>query len=259
MLKKLAKQYLPKKIVRILSYINQNYFDGYSIKSYSQEAEDIILNQIFENKNKGFYVDVGAHHPKRFSNTYLFYQRGWSGVNIDAMPNSMKQFDKLRPHDINIEKPVSEKKQILTYYAFNEPALNGFSKEISKKRENNTKNKHHVIFTKEIETTTLEEILDSNLPKDKKIDFLSVDVEGLDFNVLKSNNFQKYHPSVIVTEIIGNSLFEIEKNPISQYLKDYNYVLYCKSINSVFFIDKDFLSERFKIKYEDVQKCLDSV
>ena len=56
---------------------------------YSQEGEDMILGKIFSGQKHGFYVDVGAHHPLRFSNTYLFYLKGWRGINIDAMPGSM--------------------------------------------------------------------------------------------------------------------------------------------------------------------------
>ena len=58
--------------------------------SFSQEGEDLVLARIFEGKKNGFYVDIGAHHPTRFSNTHYFYRRGWSGINIDAMPGSMK-------------------------------------------------------------------------------------------------------------------------------------------------------------------------
>lgn len=57
----------------------------------------------FRKKKIGFYVDVGAHHPMRFSNTYFFYRMGWSGINIDAMPGSMKEFKKYRRRDINLE------------------------------------------------------------------------------------------------------------------------------------------------------------
>ncbi len=82
------------------------------------------MSRYFENKKTtGFYVDVGAHHPLRFSNTYKFYKRGWHGINIDAMPGSMDLFNRLRHRDINLERAVSDSKQILTYYAFNEPAL----------------------------------------------------------------------------------------------------------------------------------------
>ena len=214
MLKELLKTILPKRAKEKIINIKNHYFDGYSLKSYSQEGEDMILKRLFEKQEKGFYVDVGAHHPKRFSNTYYFYKKGWNGINIDAMPNSMKLFNKIRPRDINIEKPISDEKQILTYYAFNEPALNGFSKELSDSRVKE-ENNYHIIFEKDIETSTLEEVLDINLPRNQEIDFLSIDVEGLDFMVLKSNNFEKYKPKVILIEILGSSLSDIDNNEIS--------------------------------------------
>ncbi|MCP2732462.1 FkbM family methyltransferase, partial [Symplocastrum sp. BBK-W-15] len=99
--------------------------------SYSQEGEDMIISRFFEGKKQGFYVDVGAHHPQRFSNTYRFYLQGWRGINIDAMPGSMEIFNKIRANDINLEISISDCNQILTYYEFNEPALNGFCADIS--------------------------------------------------------------------------------------------------------------------------------
>ena len=244
MLKKLLKSVLPKGVKEKLGYLKNNYFDGYVSKSYSQEGEDMILRRLFESQERGFYVDVGAHHPMRFSNTYFFYKKGWKGINIDAMPGSMKLFQKFRPKDINIEKPVSDKKQILTYYAFNESALNGFSKELSEKRDR--QENYFIQFTKDIETATLEEILDENLPQNQEIDFLSIDVEGLDFMVLKSNNFGKYKPKVILIEIFKSTLSDIEGNEISDFLKEKNYSIYAKSINTVIFIENNYLNESCK-------------
>ena len=244
MLKKLVKSILPKSAIDKLIDVKNDYFDGYVLKSYSQEGEDMILRRLFEKQTIGFYVDVGAHHPKRFSNTYFFYKKGWSGINIDAMPESMKPFNKIRPRDINIEKPVSDRKQVLTYYAFNEPALNGFSKELSEQRDG--QGNYFIQFTKDIETATLEQILDENLPKNQEINFLSIDVEGLDFMVLKSNNFEKYKPKVILIEILGSSLADIDNNEISKFLKEYNYSIYAKAVNTVFFISDEFYEERYK-------------
>jgi len=244
MLKKILKTILPKNVIEKLVNTKNNYFDGYALKSYSQEGEDMILRRLFEKYQKGFYVDVGAHHPMRFSNTYFFYKKGWNGINIDAMPNSMKPFNKIRPRDINIEKPVSDKKQTLTYYAFNEPALNGFSKELSQERAGKDNN-YHIIFEEDIETSTLTEILDDNLPKEQEIDFLSIDVEGLDFMVLKSNDFNKYKPKVILIEILGSSLSDIESNEISMFLKEKNYSIYAKAVNTVMFISDEFYKERY--------------
>ncbi|EQB39812.1 hypothetical protein M947_04345 [Sulfurimonas hongkongensis] len=238
MLKKILKAVLPKSIVEKLIDVKKNCLDGYALKSYSQEGEDMILRRLFEKQSIGFYVDVGAHHPKRFSNTYFFYKKGWNGINIDAMPDSMRAFNKIRPRDINIEKPISDKKQILTYHAFNEPALNGFLKELSEQRE--AKESYFVQFTKEIETSTLEDILDSKLPKGQQIDFLSIDVEGMDFMVLKSNNFEKYQPKVILIEVLGSSLSDLENNKISKFLKEKNYSIYAKAVNTVIFISDKF-------------------
>ncbi len=243
MLKKFIKSVVPSKLKKIIVFINNNYFDAYAFKSYSQEGEDMILRRLFGDQKKGFYVDVGAHHPKRFSNTYFFYKKGWYGINIDAMPGSMIAFNKMRPRDINIEKPVSDKKEVLTYYAFNEPALNGFSKELSEQRDRGQQ--YSIIFTKEIETTTLKEILDKHLPQDQQIDFLTIDVEGLDFTVLKSNNFKKYRPKVILIEILENHLDEIENNEITKFLKEFDYFVYAKIVNTVIFVSDGFYKERF--------------
>ncbi|MDD3051752.1 MAG: SAM-dependent methyltransferase, partial [Candidatus Cloacimonetes bacterium] len=70
---------IPQKFKGFLADFKGSYFGGYTNKSYSQEGEDIILNRIFENQNRGFYVDVGANPPKRFSHTYLIYKKGWTG------------------------------------------------------------------------------------------------------------------------------------------------------------------------------------
>ena len=216
-----------------LIFIKNNYLDGYSIKSYSQEGEDMILKRFFEKQHTGFYIDVGAHHPKRFSNTYFFYKTGWKGINIDAMPGSMQIFKKFRPRDVNIEKPISDYRQTLTYYGFNEPALNGFSKKLSEERDDLYGYK--IIFEEELETAPLSEILDKYLPVGQEIDFMSIDVEGFDFKVLKSNNWVKYTPTIILIEILESSLDEIESSEIAIFLKQFGYCIYAKCINTVFF------------------------
>lgn len=223
-----------KKIYNNLIYLKNNYLDGYALKSYSQEGEDMILRRIFEKQQTGFYVDVGAHHPKRFSNTFFFYKVGWRGINIDAMPGSMELFNKFRPNDINIEQPISDKKEILTYYAFNEPALNGFSKSISDERDG--LENYKVIFKKELETQTLDDVLNKHIPNDiTTIDFLTIDVEGLDFQVLRSINLDKYKPKIILVEILKSSLADIEGNEIAKYLARYGYSIYAKALNTVIF------------------------
>lgn len=198
----------------------------------------MILRRIFENKKTGFYVDVGAHHPFRFSNTFHFYQQGWGGINIDAMPGSMGIFDKFRARDINLEIPIGNSDKVLTYFSFNEPALNGFSEELS--HERNGKNGYFIEKEIKLRTSKLSCLLDEYLPADKEIDFLSIDVEGLDFDILKSNNWLKYKPKCILIEILKGSLHEIENNEITSFLIENGYKVYAKSVNTVFFIRHEF-------------------
>lgn len=243
MLKKI-KLVLFEKVITFIVAFNQNHLDGFSLKSYSQEGEDMILRRLFEGQESGFYVDVGAHHPKRFSNTFFFYKKGWNGINIDAMPDSMKLFNKLRSRDINLELAVSDKKEVLTFFLFNEPALNGFSEKLSKLRDG--KGQYFVENTREIETVTLKEVLDANLREDNQIDFLSIDVEGLDVAVLKSNDFHKYRPKVILIELLGKSLNDVIEHETTLWLKQFDYLCYAKTVNTVIYLTHEFYKKKFE-------------
>lgn len=213
-------------------YPHQLY--SYHSLSFSQEGEDLVLKRIFEHQDKGFYVDVGAHHPQRFSNTYLFYLKGWHGINIDAMPGSMKIFEELRPEDTNIEAAISDSVQGLTYYIFNEPALNGFSEQISTSR-NGLRN-YQIVNKKLIKTQQLAEILDKYLPKGQEIDFLNIDVEGLDYQVLLSNNWSKYKPKIILIEEFSISLEALpEHSDVFHFLQKQGYELFAKTLNTSFY------------------------
>jgi FkbM family methyltransferase len=227
------KRLLPNVLLRLLISIKKRWMDGFARKSYSQEGEDLVLMRLLKGKSHGFYVDVGAHHPYRFSNTYFFYKKGWRGINIDAMPGSMKLFNTKRPRDINIEIPISSKEETLTYYQFNEPALNGFSKEISESRD--ASKKYNIIEKKLIKTETLNSVLEKYLPTDQEIDFLSIDVEGLDFEVLRSIELKKYKPSFIIIEDLGFSLLDLNASKIYCHLLEQGYVIVAKCFNSLIF------------------------
>jgi FkbM family methyltransferase len=234
---KLAKQLAPESVKYLLKRLITPFtWDQYYKKSWSQEGEDQILQRIFERQSNGFYVDVGAHHPQRFSNTHLFYKRGWRGINIDAMPGSMKAFNKIRPRDINLEMGVGSVAGQLDYYVFNEPALNGFSKELSHERINKESD-YKIEKIIKIDVFPLHQILKNHMPSGLEIDFMTIDVEGLDYEVLKSNDWSSYRPKFVLAEILGSSLHEIDQSPIGTLMRDERYVLYAKCMNTVIFKD----------------------
>jgi len=199
---------------------------------YGQDGEDLILNRLLEGKRTGFYVDVGAHHPMRFSNTYLFYKRGWNGINIDAMPGSMVSFYRIRPRDINIECGVASQRGILTYYCFDEPALNTFDR-----AEAELKNSppYRILKTVEVAVDRLEAIIDKYLPPGQQIDFLNVDVEGKDEEVLRSNDWKRYRPRFILAETLRGDILNMAKCPIVQFLQTVGYRPVSKAYNTSFF------------------------
>lgn len=206
-----------------------------SLKSYSQEGEDMVMRSFFEGKKnyKGFYVDVGAHHPYRYSNTLFFYQKGWRGINIEPTPGAIKSFNTFRKRDTNLNIGISDKKDKLTFYCFNEPALNGFSKEHSEEIDKSSK-PYHIIKEVPVETYPLADVLDQYLPAGQKIDFLTIDVEGLDLMVLNSNNWTKYKPSYILVEdrIDFDNLAESE---VYNFLKAKDYRLAAKTFRTLLF------------------------
>jgi FkbM family methyltransferase len=241
-LKKIISKITPEKVKTFFAndvIHNLNQDQNFATLSYAQEGEDLILKRFLEYKDKGFYVDIGAHHPKRFSNTYLFYKKGWRGINIDAMPGSMDAFNKERPKDINLEVGVSKIQGELKFYMFNEPALNTFSATEANKKDG--LRKYKIIQTKKIPTYSLKHIFDKYLDNSQNIDFLSIDVEGLDLDVLKSNDWALYRPQFVLVEDLRNYILVdfFANSDLYSYLHALNYELVAKTFNTLFFKDKE--------------------
>lgn len=211
-----------------------NWSNWYSLHSYSQEGEDILLRKIFDGQSNGFYVDVGAHHPFRYSNTQYFYQLGWRGMNIDGTPGSLENFRRTRHRDINIEAVVSEHPGEVEYIVFADPALNTTS---TSQAESVTSHGQSVVRQRlTLATTRLDYILDRHLPAGVEIDFLSVDVEGNELAVLKSNDWHKYRPRVLVVESLGQlPLRQVLTSPLVKYIEKHQYQLWGRMLNSLYF------------------------
>lgn len=204
--------------------------------SFSQEGEDIILERYFYDRNSGFYVDIGSHHPVRFSNTYYFYLKGWNGINIDALPGNKQLFDVYRPRDINLELAISDVENTSTYYMFNEPALNTFCKEEAEYKSK--LDNYRIVDSISLNTVKISSVLDKYIGNNN-IDFMSVDVEGLEMNVLRSNSWDRYRPKIILVELLRHSFQDIWSSPLYLYLKSKGYEMVSKLHNSLFFMEKN--------------------
>jgi len=203
---------------------------------YAQDGEDLILDRLLDGQQTGFYVDVGAHHPLRFSNTYLFYRRGWCGLNIDAEPGSMRLFQKYRGRDINVECGVAARPGKLPYYRFNEPALNTFDE-----AEANLKNRspYRLVERVDVAVRRLDDLLEEYLPAGQVIDFLTIDVEGKDREVLESNDWEKFRPRFILAETLRTDMLNLANCPVVQLLAGKGYRPVAKAYNTTFFASVD--------------------
>jgi FkbM family methyltransferase len=216
---------------------------SYEMGSYSQMGEDMVIKYLLMHqsgqvisqlKPNGLYVDVGACHPRRFSNTYYFYQLGWNGINIDPNPGCMAAFRRLRPRDINLEVGVGKEMTSKSYYFFEDPVYNTLSQELALGYQA----KGNVLLGKtQVRVDTLAAILLEYLPKGTPIDFLSIDVEGFDLAVLQSNDWLAYRPKIVVVEELSllGGYANLSKNPICQFMLDQSYELVTWLGHNLFF------------------------
>ncbi len=184
-------------------------------KTYAMEGEDLEIVKYLKNIKNGFYVDAGGYHPLDRNNTYLLYKKNWRGINIDLSEFSIDLFNFIRPDDVNINVAVANNDNYVTFY---------YQKKLSQlttiKRNIADQRMQGSIKEQQIKSNKLSTIINNTKYKNRKIDFLNVDIEGADFDALKSLDFDIYRPKLVCVEIYDEN---IEKSDINVFLKKLNY------------------------------------
>lgn len=162
--------------------------------SYAQNYEDIMLWRALKHIENGFYVDVGANDPIIDSVTKLFYDAGWSGINIDPVEKFIEKYHLLRERDISIAKAVSDEKGVMQLWQCDVPGWSTLDKDVAAKHES----EGYVGYWSEVSINTLAAILEEQNIAD--IHFLKIDVEGAEYAVLKGNDWNKYRPWIVLIE-----------------------------------------------------------
>lgn len=194
-------------------------------ESYAQVGEDLVVDHYLGEKQNGTYVDIGAYKPLELSNTYLFYKRGWKGVCVEPNALIAGEYRELRPNDRFFTEAcgVGEKKFRLS----DEHAS------LSKVSDEGVP----------VKSRPLSEYL-SMFPH---VDLLSVDCEGMELEILKSNEWGTYRPTCIIVEIIDYKTKKKNEEVIN-FLKLQGYGLVCdNSINAVF-LERGKFNEIFLIQ-----------
>ena len=205
-------------IVDILSLLKKKFKSNK--KSYSFGSVDLLINYYFKNKQKGVYLDVGCQHPISNNNTYLLYKKGWSGINIDLDFKSIQLFNLARSSDININATVSsgEFTKDLFFYHDKSP-INTIEKKIADYQS------AKVTEVRSVETKTLNDILIDNLIN--KVDYLNIDVEGHEIDVLNGFDINKFSPDIVSVEFLDLAMKKLEfknnnlKNVLNSSIYEY--------------------------------------
>ena len=220
---------------------------------YSQNFEDVILDKIFYNHSFGFYIDIGAYDPNEISVTKYFYDRGWHGINIDPLKSSIDKFKNSRPRDINLNYAISSSPHVFI-------EKNGPLTKIHK-------NQIDLNF-KKIKAITGKKLVKTYLKKNTAVNFLKIDTEGSELDILETFDFNEFRPIVILVETVNDNKTNKNEYSIQKILKKNNYFKFHFDGLNTYYIDhnkktlldhvdylgiyhrdKPFLEYSYKLKY----------
>jgi FkbM family methyltransferase len=236
MLRKLLGKIIHEKIIAKIKYTR---------KSFSQFGEDVHIESYYNrlaydrgiHVNCGVIVDVGAFKPIIYSNTYKFYLKGWSSINIDPTPGSKARFDAARPRDKNHEIAIGPVAGEGTFYLFGNPSVwNTMDAEAARVAASTTGIAPTLI---NVPIKTLAEVLAENLKDADQFEILSIDAEGYDIEILRSGNFEMYRPRVILIEVHNITIQSIDKTEVFGFLTANGYRLYSWINPNLMFVRED--------------------
>jgi FkbM family methyltransferase len=167
------------------------------LKSYSQRYEDRIIDDILGNKAEGTYLDIGAYDPRSLSNTRRFYDRGWKGCNVEPNPRRFEKFLNERPRDINLNLGLSSFAGKLIFFDAEQEEFSTFSQERADELKRMGARIRREI---EVPVITMKDLFAEHF-ESKAVDFCSIDTEGMDLEILRGNDWQKFRPRVICVEV----------------------------------------------------------
>jgi len=213
-----------------------------SRKSYSLEAEDLLVDNIYSNVLKrfqpGFYLDIGAAHPTKYSNTYFFYKLGWTGICVEPNPDFHSLYAEKRPHDTALNIGLSGSSSgILAYQKFSHPYINGFyGQDVIEWHKNNGQ---EYLGDEKVQCVKVADFLSQNV--NRRVDFLNIDVETLDEKILSAWDWERCKPTIICAEIHASSLRDVLQSSIAKTLEAAGYTAVSRGWLSAIFVQSDHL------------------
>ena len=223
------------QIKKIFSALMSGAFKGH----FGQYAEDALVRKLFDFKHrKGNYIDLGAYHPFRFSNTAFFWMRDWQGINVDANPKTIELFKKTRKKDLNLWAAVITQQEFdsgtkhINLMLPEKSDRYGLSAIGTVSKEQAEQNGMKTLVS--VPTTTINNIFKKN--HIVKLDFLNIDLEGYDEKVILDFDFKFCKPKIIAIEIFSKSVCETTANLTVAHIKKQGYRLHAVAGYTAIFV-----------------------
>jgi hypothetical protein len=229
-------------IKKIYNYF-KNLYLSYHYLTFSQCGEDVIIRFLFNSygKNRINYLDIGTNNPKFGNNTYLFYRNKSKGICVEANPYLINEIKYYRKKDIILNYGVSSNssEKNIYFHIFNDSQINTFNPKEASQRLNS--NKYYLVDKIQVPLITINEILTNYFKITPEL--LSIDIEGLDFDVLKTLNFEKFPIPVICVETCQYSENHIhsKNTTLINFMLSKNYQIYADTYINTIFVNKEWL------------------
>jgi FkbM family methyltransferase len=236
------KRFTEKWLSKLLRKAEPAYHSARA--SWSQQGEDMIIDFVFKwqlGQSLPSYLDIGANHPYLLSNTYFFYKKGCTGVNIEPDPDLMEGIKTCRPNDINLNVGVGEKSAVLDFYCMSQSTLNTFSKTTADAYQaSKTFGNPTIKSVKKIDVITANEVLEKYFIE-KEMYFISIDVEGLDEEIVRSIDYDKYKPTLLCVETLLRTKDGglVKQDGITTHLESQGYFVYADTGVNTIYIRKE--------------------
>lgn len=164
--------------------------------SYAQNFEDVVLARAFPSAEPGFYVDIGAMDPELHSVTKHFYDLGWHGVNVEPTPGFHDRLLRARPRDVNLCAAVGLNREIREFHDSGGHGISTFSPDLAQ----HFRTLRYSFETRYVQVMPLREIFERYCPP--QVDFLKIDVEGSEQEVLESGDWAVFRPRIVLVEAV---------------------------------------------------------
>jgi FkbM family methyltransferase len=213
-------------------------------RSYSQVGEDLLIAYLLGTTTDLRYIDIGCLWPVQHSNTYLFYADNGSGLCIDANPDAAADFEEQRPRDLFLNAAIGAGDGTMTYYKFNNPGFNTFSTDRAKRLMGQAQQNQGRALREKVEVplSTLDAALarvDVPTRSDGRVDFVSIDVEGLELDVLAGFSFEPKPRLVVCEQIRRKGRLSDDGQELNRLMTDRGYWQAAYTGHDVFFLAND--------------------